>query len=131
VVLFEPFPVRPKRGIYGPSLQFLFPVNPRFLLFGEPMTKGPDDRGRVPAETVRTLPIVLKELSGVRERPMIITMPTTARPQQRYDHRASASGPTHWGRDRRHGSRSPSFDGAWVAWRDANARGLSGCCGAH
>jgi hypothetical protein len=34
-----------------------------------------------------TLPIVLEELSGVRERPMIIPMPTTARPQQRYEHR--------------------------------------------
>ena len=34
-----------------------------------------------------TLPIVREELSGVRERPMIISMPTTARPQQRYDHR--------------------------------------------
>src|SRR5262249_53848035 len=32
-------------------------------------------------------PIVLKELSGVRKRPMIIPMPTPARPQQRYDHR--------------------------------------------
>jgi hypothetical protein len=30
---------------------------------------------------------VLDDLSGVRERPMIISMPTTARPQQRYDHR--------------------------------------------
>jgi hypothetical protein len=35
----------------------------------------------------RTLSIVLEELSGVWERPMIISMPTTARPQQRYDHR--------------------------------------------
>ena len=32
-------------------------------------------------------PIVLEELSGVRERAMIIPMPTRARPQQRYDHR--------------------------------------------
>ncbi len=31
--------------------------------------------------------VVLEELSGVRERSMIIAMPTTARPQQRYDHR--------------------------------------------
>src|SRR5438128_9341062 len=31
--------------------------------------------------------IVLEELSGVRERPMIISMPTTARVQQRSDHR--------------------------------------------
>jgi hypothetical protein len=35
----------------------------------------------------RTLPIVLKKLNGVRERTMIMSMATTARPQQRYDHR--------------------------------------------
>jgi putative transposase len=35
----------------------------------------------------QTLPIVLAGLSGVWEWPMIISMPTTARPQQRYDHR--------------------------------------------
>ena len=46
-----PGPAKP--GVYGPSLQFLFPISPRFLLFGEPMTPGPDDRGRVPAHTVR------------------------------------------------------------------------------
>ena len=33
------------------------------------------------------LPIVLEELSGVRKQRMIGSMPTTARPQQRYDHR--------------------------------------------
>jgi hypothetical protein len=55
VALFEPFPVKAKNEIYGPSLQFLFPLSPRFLLFGEPMTKGPDDRGRVPAHTVRQM----------------------------------------------------------------------------
>lgn len=56
VALFEPFPV-PGRvlGVYGPSLQFLWPVSPRFLVFGEPMTSGPDDRGRVPARTVRMM----------------------------------------------------------------------------
>jgi hypothetical protein len=32
-------------------------------------------------------PIVLEQLSGVREQPMIISMPTTARPQHRCDHR--------------------------------------------
>src|SRR6202011_5463933 len=37
--------------------------------------------------TRRTLPIVLEELSGVRKPPMITLMPTTTRPQQRYDHR--------------------------------------------
>ena len=51
----------------------------------------PTDILHFPARVVvtrgRTLPIVLEELSGVRERPMIISMPTTARPQQRYDHR--------------------------------------------
>jgi hypothetical protein len=31
--------------------------------------------------------IILEELSGVCERPMIIRMTTTSRPQQRYDHR--------------------------------------------
>jgi hypothetical protein len=35
----------------------------------------------------RTLSIVLEELSGAREGPMIISMPHTARLQQRYDHR--------------------------------------------
>lgn len=42
-------------GVYGPSLQFLWAVSPRFLVFGEPMTSGPDDRGRVPARTVRMM----------------------------------------------------------------------------
>jgi hypothetical protein len=42
---------------------------------------------RVVVTPVRTLPIVLEELSGVRKRPMIRSMPTTARPQQRHDHR--------------------------------------------
>jgi hypothetical protein len=37
--------------------------------------------------TAWTLPIVLEELSGVRKRPMIRSMPTMGRPQQRYDHR--------------------------------------------
>ena len=32
-------------------------------------------------------PIVLEELSDVRNRPMIVSVATTARPQQRYDHR--------------------------------------------
>lgn len=54
VALLEPFPVRPCTDLYGPSLQVLFPVSPRFLLFGDP-TKGPDDRGRVPAHTVREM----------------------------------------------------------------------------
>ena len=32
-------------------------------------------------------PTVFEELSGGRKRPMIRSMPTTGRPQQRYDHR--------------------------------------------
>jgi hypothetical protein len=40
---------------------------------------------RTPADGPRN---VLDELSGVSERPMIIPMTTTARPQQRYDHRS-------------------------------------------
>src|SRR5712691_5963916 len=35
----------------------------------------------------RTARIVLEKLSGATERPMIIPMTTTGRPQQRYDHR--------------------------------------------
>ena len=62
---------------------------------------------------------------------MIVSMPTTARPQQRYDHRPSRSRSTHRGRDHRHGPRSPSLDGAWLAGRGADGRGLSGCCGPH
>src|SRR6266852_386866 len=42
---------------------------------------------RVVVTPARTLPIVLEELSGMSKRPMIRSMPTTARPQQRYDHR--------------------------------------------
>jgi hypothetical protein len=42
---------------------------------------------RVVVTSAQTLPIVLEELSGVRKQPMIVSMPTTARPQQRYDHR--------------------------------------------
>jgi hypothetical protein len=34
--------------------------------------------------------IILEELNGVSERPMIIPMPTTARLQQRHDHRLRA-----------------------------------------
>ena len=50
----------------------------------------PTDILRFPARVVVTpadAPIVLEELSGVRKRPMIMSMPTSARPQQRYDHR--------------------------------------------
>ena len=51
----------------------------------------PTDILHLPARVVvhvgSDAPIVLEELSGVRKRPMIVSMPTTARPQQRYDHR--------------------------------------------
>jgi hypothetical protein len=50
----------------------------------------PTDILHFPARVVvspGTLSIVLEELSGVWERPMIMSMPTTPRPQQRYDHR--------------------------------------------
>lgn len=33
------------------------------------------------------LAVVFEELRAVRERPMMVSMPTTARPQQRHDHR--------------------------------------------
>jgi hypothetical protein len=39
----------------------------------------------VTSEDALPLSIVLEELSGARERPMIISMPTTARFQQHYD----------------------------------------------
>src|SRR6516165_4866280 len=42
---------------------------------------------------------------------------------------APESRPTHRGRDRRHGPRSPSLDGAWLAYRDADGRGVSRCGG--
>jgi hypothetical protein len=43
----------------------------------------------------RTLPFVLEELSGVREGPMIISMPTTARSSAARRPPASESRPTH------------------------------------
>ena len=42
---------------------------------------------RVVVTSARTLPIVLEELSDGGNKPMIVSMATTARPQQRYDHR--------------------------------------------
>jgi len=50
----------------------------------------PTDIRHFPARVVVTPPAAPHRppgLSGVWERPMIISMPTTARPQQRYDHR--------------------------------------------
>jgi len=42
---------------------------------------------RVVVTLARTIPIVREELSSARKQPMIRSMPITARPQQRYDHR--------------------------------------------
>jgi len=42
---------------------------------------------RVVVRSAQTLPIVLEKLSGVRKQPMIVSMPTTARPHPHYDHR--------------------------------------------
>src|SRR5262245_55325559 len=39
---------------------------------------------------------------------------------------ASRSRPTHRGRDHRDGSRGPSLDGPWVAWRGTEGRGEPG-----
>jgi hypothetical protein len=86
---------------------------------------------RVVVTSARTLPIVLEKLSGVRKRPMIVSMPTTARPQAALRPPPSAFRPTHRGRDRRHGPGSPSLDSAWLAGRGADDRGRSGCCGPH
>src|ERR1700681_4900908 len=44
---------------------------------------------------------------------------------------ASESRPAHRRRDRRHGPWRPPFDGAWLAGRGADGRGLSGWCGPH
>jgi hypothetical protein len=64
----------------------------------------------------------------VRERPMIMSMLITARPQQLRP-RASEYRPTHQRRDRRHGPRRPSLDGRWMAARGADRRDLPGCGG--
>jgi hypothetical protein len=56
VVLLEPSPVRPAPEIYGPSLQFLFPVSPRFLLFGSPQFRGhPGHREQAPGGLARRM----------------------------------------------------------------------------
>src|SRR6202140_178048 len=44
---------------------------------------------------------------------------------------ASASRTAHRRRDRRHGSRRPPLDGAWLAGCGADGRGLFGWCGPH
>src|SRR5262252_8200896 len=55
-----------------------------------------------------------------------MSMPTTARPQQSLRSPASESRPAHRGRDHRHGSRRPSFDGPWLAWQNTEGRGEPG-----
>jgi hypothetical protein len=65
----------------------------------------------------------------VSDRPMIIGMRTTSRPQQRYDHRLRDLVHRTRGRDHRHGSRCPALDGAWVARCSADRRGQSGVAG--
>src|SRR5262245_12070036 len=70
--------------------------------------------------------IVLEELSGVTEPPMIICMTTPSRRQQRYDHRLRDLIQTHRGSDHRHGSQYPALDGAWMAGCGADGRGHEG-----
>jgi hypothetical protein len=74
--------------------------------------------------------IVPKELRDVSNRPMIIRMRTTFRPQQRYDHRLRGSS-NAGGSDHRHRFRCPAFDGAWVPRRCASGRGQCGGGGSH
>jgi hypothetical protein len=52
VALFEPLALAGKPG-YGPSLQFMWPVSPRFMLFGDGMLTGNDERVRIPVRNVR------------------------------------------------------------------------------
>src|SRR5262245_2375930 len=70
---------------------------------------------------------VLEELRGVRERPMIIPHDDDhGPPSAALRPPASRSRPTHRGRDHRDGSRGPSLDGPWVAWRGTEGRGEPG-----
>lgn len=52
VALFEPL-ASPGKPSYGPSLQFMWPVSSRFMLFGDGMLSGNDERVRIPAQNVR------------------------------------------------------------------------------
>jgi hypothetical protein len=52
VALFEPLAAPGKPG-YGPSLQFMWPVSPKFMLFGDSMLSGGDERVRIPGQNVR------------------------------------------------------------------------------
>src|SRR5713101_1550228 len=66
------------------------------------------------------------ELSCVSERPMIMSMPTTAHPQQRYDHRLRNLVQRTADVTRRHRPRSPSLDVPWVARQGTQDRGERG-----
>jgi hypothetical protein len=54
VALFDPIPGRIEGRTGGPLFQFIWPVSPRFLMFGERRGSGPDDRGRISAEMAET-----------------------------------------------------------------------------
>jgi hypothetical protein len=57
-------------------------------LYGHSAPSGASCRHRGgPSHVELTVRTVFEELSGVGERPMILPMTTTGRPQQRYDHR--------------------------------------------
>jgi transposase InsO family protein len=63
------------------------------------------------------LPIVLEELSGMRERPMIMSMLTTARPQHRHDHRFVISSNAQRTRAYLHAVVIDNFSRRILAWR--------------
>jgi hypothetical protein len=52
VALFEPF-AAPGKPSYGPSLQFMWPVSPRFMLFGDEKLTRQDERVRISGQNVR------------------------------------------------------------------------------
>src|SRR5438093_7804358 len=86
---------------------------------------------RIAVTSARTLPIVLEELSDGRKQADDRFHGDHGPPAAPLRPPPSASRPRHGGRDRRHGPRSPSLDGAWLAGRSTDGRGLSGCCGPH
>lgn len=48
VALFDPVPRRTKGRIGGPWFQFIWPVSPRFLVFGQRQASGCDERDLIP-----------------------------------------------------------------------------------
>jgi hypothetical protein len=62
---------------------------------------------------------------------MIISMPTTTRLQQHYDHRLRNLVQRTGDVTVAIRPRSPSLDGAWVAWHDADGGDRSGCSRPH